>query len=212
MCLKIIYPVILAVPEADRQLRGRDKVVRLSALARKAVQFSANQSGIKLGELMKSPEGAPLPVDGYFWSLAHKPDYVAGVVADSPIGIDIEKIKPCAPGLYRMIAEEDEWKRGGLKSELLFFRYWTAKEAVLKSAGVGMKALSQCRVIDIVNDHHLLLFYNHQQISVEHFYFNGHIAAILSHPSVQWIVQNNLRQEKPFSETAQRRDYRKNIA
>jgi len=43
MCVKIIYPVILAVPEADRQLRGRDKVVRLSALARKAVQLSANQ-------------------------------------------------------------------------------------------------------------------------------------------------------------------------
>ena len=74
-----------------------------------------------------------------------------------------------------------------------------------------MKALSQCRVIDIVDDEHLILFFNHQQIRVEHFYFNGHIAAVLSHPSVQWIVQNDLRQEKLFSETAQRRDDRKNI-
>jgi 4'-phosphopantetheinyl transferase len=209
--VKVIYPVILAVSEADRLLRGRDRVARLSSLARQAVQLSASQSGIKLGELMKSPEGAPLPVAGYFWSLAHKPDYVAGVVADIPIGIDIEKMKPCAPGLFRMIAEEDEWRRGEVKSELLFFRYWTAKEAVLKSAGVGMKALSQCRVIDIVDDHHLILFYNHQQIRVEHFYFNGHIAAILSHPSVEWIVPSNARQEKTPNETAQGRDDRKNI-
>lgn len=165
-----------------------------------------------LGELIKSPEGAPLPVGGYFWSLAHKSEYVAGVVSDFPIGIDIEKIKSCAPGLYRMTADEAEWELGGMISDLLFFRYWTAKEAVLKSAGVGMKALSQCRVIDIVDDHHLILLYNHQQINVAHFYFNGHIAAILNHPSVHWIVQNNLRQEKPLYETARKRDDRKHIA
>jgi len=211
MCVKVIYPVILAVPEADRLLRGREKVTRLSALARHAVQLSADQSGIKLGELIKSPEGAPLPTGGYFWSLAHKTEHVAGVVADFPIGMDIEKIRPCAPGLYRMTADEAEWKLGKTVSDLLFFRYWTAKEAVLKSVGIGLKALSQCRVIEILDDHHLILFFNHQQMSVEHFYFNGHIAAILSHTSVQWIVQNNLRQKKTLGETAQRRDDRKSI-
>jgi 4'-phosphopantetheinyl transferase len=191
--VKILYPVILAVPEMDRQLRGRDKVVRLSSLARQAVQLSADQSGIELGVLMKSPEGAPLPVGGCFWSLAHKTEYVAGVVADFPIGMDIEKIRPCAPGLYRMAADETEWNLGETISDLLFFRYWTAKEAVLKSVGIGLKALSQCRVIEILDEHHLILFYNHQQFSVEHFYFNGHIATILSHPFVQWSVQNDWR-------------------
>ena len=106
-------------------MRGRDKVIRLSSLARQAVQLSASQSGVKLGELMKSPEGAPLPVGGYFWSLAHKTEYVAGVVADFPIGVDIEKIRPCAPGLYRMAADETEWNLGGGAGDLLFFRYWT---------------------------------------------------------------------------------------
>jgi len=190
MCVKIIYPVILAVPEADRQLRGRDKVVRLSALARKAVQLSANQSGIKLGELMKSPEGAPLPTGGYFWSLAHKSDYVAGVVADFPIGMDIEKIRPCAPGLYRMTADESEWILGETVSDRLFFRYWTAKEAVLKSVGIGLKALSRCRVIEVLDDHHLMLSYKHQEFDVEHYYFNGHIAATLAHPAIRWMVQD----------------------
>ncbi|MFH0993951.1 MAG: 4'-phosphopantetheinyl transferase superfamily protein [Pseudomonadota bacterium] len=170
-------------------MRGRDKVVRLSSLARMAVQLSASQCGVELGELKKSPEGAPLPVGGYFWSLAHKTEYVAGVVADFPIGMDIEKIRPCAPGLYRMTADESEWQLGGTVTDLLFFRYWTAKEAVLKSVGIGLKALSQCRVIKIVDDHHLMLSYKHQEFAIEHFFFNGHIAAILAHPAIQWAVQ-----------------------
>jgi 4'-phosphopantetheinyl transferase len=191
--VKVIYPVILEVPEADRRLRGREKVARLSSLARLAVQLSASRSGIKLGELIKSPEGAPLPVAGYFWSLAHKTGYVAGVVADFPIGLDIEKIRPCLPGLYRMTADESEWKLGETVTDLLFFRYWTAKEAVLKSVGIGLKALSKCRVIEIMDDYHLMLSYKHQVFTVEHLYFNGHIAAIISHPSVQWTVQNITR-------------------
>jgi 4'-phosphopantetheinyl transferase len=188
--MKAIYPLIMAVSEADRQLRGRDKVLQLSSLARQAVQLSAGQSGIKLGELMKSQEGAPLPVGGYFWSIAHKTDYVVGVVADFPIGMDVEKIRPCAPGLYRMTADDAEWKLGESVSDLLFFRYWTAKESVLKSVGIGLKALSQCRIIEIVDDHHLMLSYKQQEFHVEHYYFNGHIAAILAHPAIKWVVQD----------------------
>ncbi len=177
----------------DRRLRGRDKVLRLSNLARQAVQLSADKSGVRLGELIKSEEGAPLPSGGYYWSLAHKSEYVAGVVADFPIGMDIEKIRPCAPGLYRMAADETEWKLGETVDDLLFFRYWTAKEAVLKSAGIGLRALSRCRVIEIVDDDHLTLSYNHQEFGVEHFYFNGHIAAILAHCAIRWMVQETIR-------------------
>jgi 4'-phosphopantetheinyl transferase len=172
-------------------LRGRDKVVRLSSLARKAVQLSAGQSGVNLGELVKSPEGAPLPVGGYFWSLAHKTEYVAGVVADFPIGVDIEKIKPCAPGLYRMAADEAEWKLGGGAGDLLFFRYWTAKETVLKTLGIGLTGLSQCRIIQIVDAHHLKLSCKHHEFDVAQFYFNGHIAAILAHPDIRWLIQDS---------------------
>lgn len=140
--------------------------------------------------MTKSPEGAPLPVGGYFWSLAHKTEYVAGVVADYPIGVDIEKIRPCAPGLYRMAADETEWNLGEKTDDLLFFRYWTAKEAVLKSVGIGLQGLSGCRIIEIVDDRRLTLSYKHQDFNVEQIHFNGHIAAILAHPAIRWLVED----------------------
>jgi len=178
-------------------LRGRDKVIRLSSLARQAAQLSASRSKIKLGELMKSPEGVPLPNGEYFWSLTHKTEYVAGVVADFPIGMDIEKIRPCAPGLYRMTADDAEWKLGETVSDQLFFRFWTAKEAVLKSLGIGLKALSKCRVVEVLDDHHLVLSYKQLEFDVEHFYFNGHIAAILTHPAIEWMVQDTVLMANP---------------
>ena len=73
-----------------------------------------------------------------------------------------------------------ETGRDGRRSAV--FRYWTAKEAVLKSLGIGLTGLSQCRIIQIVDDHHLKLSCKHKEFDVEHFYFNGHIAAILAIP------------------------------
>jgi 4'-phosphopantetheinyl transferase len=192
--VKVIYPVILAVPEEDRLLRGRDKVLRLSRLARRSVHLSADYSGIRLGELIKSPNGVPLPVGGCFWSLAHKNEYVAGVVADFPIGMDIEKIRPCLPGLYRMLADETEWKLAEMQSERLFFRYWTAKETVLKSVGIGLSGLSVCHIVRIVDDQHMVLSYKEQVYYVEHFYFNDHIAAVIDHPDIRWVIQQATRQ------------------
>lgn len=188
--MNTIYPVILAVPDADRQRRGREKVQRLSALARGAAKLSAGFAGIQLGELVKSSDGVPLPVDGYYWSLSHKTEYVAGVVAVFPIGLDIEKIKPCMPGLHRMLADDTEWELGGGRNDVLFFRYWTAKEAVLKSVGVGLGGLSRCRIVRIVDADHLVLCYDHKEYVVSQYRFNGHIAAVTAHPDIRWTVMD----------------------
>ena len=141
-----IFPVILAVPAANWQLKGREKTVSLSGHARRALQLSARKSGIILAELLKEENGAPLPFSGNYWSLTHKSDYVGGVVAGFRIGIDIERIRPIQKALYRKTANDDEWRLSGEDPVQLFFRYWTAKEAVLKAAAVGLKDLTKCRV------------------------------------------------------------------
>ena len=129
-----IYPVILPVPHAKKTLTGKDKVRFLSNFAREALKISAQYRGITLGELTKDENGAPVPKDGRHWSITHKSEYVAGVAAPYRIGLDIEKIKPCSQGLFNKTASDEEWQLWDTDPQILFFRYWTSKEAVLKAA------------------------------------------------------------------------------
>jgi 4'-phosphopantetheinyl transferase len=173
-----IYPVILPVPEKSRGLTGREKVSALSRHARCALEISGEKSGAVLHNPPKDPNGVPLPVDGNYWSLTHKSEYVGGVVAGSRIGIDIEKIRDCSKSLFRKTAHDFEWDLSDMDPFELFFRYWTSKEAVLKASGTGVKDLLKCRIVEIVSDNYLVINYRNEIWPVEHFFFNGHIASI----------------------------------
>ena len=173
-----IHPVILPVPDDARDLPPPRKVRFLSRHAREALRRSAERLHVELGPLEKDPRGAPLPFQGYFWSLTHKPEYVGGVLAPSPVGLDLEKIKPCSEGLFQKTASETEWAlASGMDRERLFFRYWTAKEAVLKTGGEGIKDLSRCTVREVLDDARLLVDYGGVTWPVEQIFFDGHVAS-----------------------------------
>lgn len=176
--LDVICPVLLAVPADKRALTGREKVAFLSARARKALDLSARETGIVLGGLEKDDAGAPLPSNGYYWSLAHKSDYVTAVAADVPVGIDIEKIKAVSQGLYKKIASDEEWDLSTENRQRLFFRYWTAKEAVLKVAGTGIGELSRCRIAGVEDERRLLLDFKGEPVAVRHFFYDRHVIAV----------------------------------
>jgi 4'-phosphopantetheinyl transferase len=183
-----IYPVILAVSGDARSLEAKERIAMLSRCAREALAVSAGKSGVKLGQLLKTSEGVPLPFQGWHWSLTHKPAYVGAVVASKPIGIDIERVKGVSEGLIRRIADSAEWRLSASGPEDDFFRFWTAKEAVLKAVGVGVKGLSNCRVRRI--DHsRMLLAYREKSFAVAHFQFDGHIAAVVTDGfRVEWTL------------------------
>ena len=91
--------------------------------------------------------------------------------------------------------EAAEWGLAD-KTATTFFRYWTAKEAVLKAAGIGLKDLAKCRIIRILNDHHLDLDYGGQKWKVEHRFFNGHIASVIKNGfEIDWTIRQHLFQE-----------------
>jgi 4'-phosphopantetheinyl transferase len=71
--------------------------------------------------------------------LSHKRKYVAGVVTDYPVGIDIERIRPVDSPLINRILDKDEKQVTGKISDGMFFRCWTGKEAVLKAIGSGIR-------------------------------------------------------------------------
>jgi 4'-phosphopantetheinyl transferase len=188
---QIIYPVILAVPDTVNDLKPKERVTFLSRHARRALAISAEKSRITLGEIAQDERNAPLPFNGTFWSITHKTEYVAGVVAPSPIGIDIEKIYARAKSLYHKTASEAEWALAD-RSLTAFFRYWTSKEAVLKAAGTGLKDLSKCRVIRIRDDHHLEIEYETKKWQIAHTYFKDHIASIVQNDfKINWTILPN---------------------
>ena len=190
--LTTLYPVIAPVSQPDQDLKGREKVVRLSQLARLALQRSCQISGLRLDSLPKDEDGVPMPVDDVYWSISHKSEVVGGVAAPVPVGFDLETLRPINLALMDRVADADEWRLvGGRQTQTHFFRFWTAKEAVLKAEGKGFVGLSRCRIAQIIDAARMVLTFDDRRWPVSHFWFDDQVAAITSrHFTVDWQVVN----------------------
>jgi len=188
-----LFPVVMPVIEAGNKLSGKDKVDHLSRIAREALKVSAKKSGVRLGELLKDENGAPCPVWGNYWSLAHKPKYVAAVVSNNKVGIDIEEIKPRNESLISHVGSDEEWELQE-KSWETFFRYWTAKEAALKFIGIGISGLKTCRIISVPDENHIALDYRGQVFLVEQLRHKNHIVSIVKADNkIDWIILEDFK-------------------
>jgi 4'-phosphopantetheinyl transferase len=186
-----IYPVVLKVPGCARRRSGKAKVEFISRLGRHAVKESASLAGVRIDTFAQHENRAPMPAEGLHWSLSHKTRYVAGLCAGHPTGIDIEEIRQIPRRLIDRVLDEKEQELAG--SELIhgFFRFWTAKEAVLKQAGVGLSGLSGCRVRDAADAHHLIVSFRGGLFCVVQAFFDGHVAAVVQSEgeAVVWRFQ-----------------------
>lgn len=187
----IAYPVIAAVPAKQQGLSGRALVVFLRDYARRAVALSAEKNNLSLSLLEKDSEGRPAPENGVFWSLSHKPVIVAGVAAQRPVGIDIEILRPVRAGLMEKITDASEQRLVGPATDLVFFRCWTAKEAVLKAAGCGLSGLSRCRIHETADDQTMILYFGDRRWRVTHVFHDRCISAAAcldGHMQWQWVL------------------------
>ncbi len=188
-----LFPVILPVVEARHELSGKEKVARLSSIAREALRLSAERSGVVLRDLLKDEDDVPCPFDGHYWSLSHKPKCVTAVVSEEKIGIDIEEIRPRSEAIFSLVASDEEWELGRDKCWDTFFRYWTAKEATLKAIGIGIDGLKACRVTSVPDENHVVLDYRGRLFQVEQTYYKNHIISVLNDDNeVQWIIADDL--------------------
>jgi 4'-phosphopantetheinyl transferase EntD len=184
-----LYPVVMPVGGDVQRLSGREKVVELSYCAREALRVSADRAGVVLGELRKDGDDIPLPFGEYHWSVSHKPKYVAAVIGQGRMGIDIEEIGPRRENIFGYVAGEEEWQLLGGESWDSLCRCWTAKEAVLKSTGTGLAGLKSCRVADVLDDAGISLSFEGRLYKVAQMRLDGHIVSILKNNNlVEWVV------------------------
>lgn len=155
----------VVLPAASNDLRGRAQVAAQSQLARTALERSARDAGATLAELAKDSEDAPLPSNGWHWSLSHTTRFAAGAVCRNPIGIDVEEIAPRKQEIVPRVTSRAELELlGGFQWDR-FMRVWTAKEAVLKKAGCGLLELSRCTLVAVPDGDSMVL----QHRGREHF-------------------------------------------
>jgi 4'-phosphopantetheinyl transferase len=186
----ILYPVILEVPETILSLKGREKIQQLSRFSRQSVKASALKSKSSADQFETDAQGVPMPINGRFWSVSHKSEFVAGVISKEPVGIDIEKVKPVSDSLFNRIVDEEELKCFTDEDrQVMFFRTFTAKEAVLKKTSIGIKGLSNVKVKSVLDETNLLIEFNNQKYFIENFYFESYLASITKEKSdILWTL------------------------
>lgn len=178
------------MPETITALKGRDKGIALSRFARKSAKASAIKSNLDVGIFEKNDSGVPIPSKGIYWSVSHKPCFVAGVVSREKIGIDIEQVKKVSDALFERIIDLNEAELFNSQTrQIVFFRGFTAKEAVLKKTFAGIKGLSKVKIKAVLDEKNLVVEYLDNQYLVENFYFDGYLASVTKdHFEVHWIM------------------------
>ena len=94
----------------------------------------------KMPEFVYNEHGAPYLAIGPYFSISHCKQGIAVAVSETPIGIDIESIRPLNDRLVRktMNSEEQYQIAASFNPEIEFIRLWTRKEAYVKMIGTGI--------------------------------------------------------------------------
>ena len=185
------------MPEEIKVLKGNAKVKALSLFARKSAKASSLKAKLDINIFKKNDSGIPAASNNIYWSVSHKLDFVAGIVSKQKVGIDVEcikkekQVKQISDNLFDRIVDHDEqlvFK--GYDRHISFFRAFTAKEAVLKLTGDGIKGLSKAKIKNIINDKDLLVQYLNKKYLVENFYFDNYLAAVTKDEfNVKWTLE-----------------------
>lgn len=114
-----------------------------------------------------SPSGKPYFEDGsVHFSLSHCGGIAVCAVADSPCGVDLERVPEAAPlAVAKRFFTESEYYslRSSSDAAAEFCELWVKKEAALKAIGVGLKGLS---ALDISEYPIALISYGDHRIGI----------------------------------------------
>lgn len=181
-----LLPVLQPTPLQAPQIPVATRVSAQRAAARRALRRAAGLLSIQLGVLRKSTSGAPRPCGEWHYSLSHCRSWVCAVLHRAPVGIDVERVQHRRARLVERVLNREEVACLG-SDALSFTRAWTAKEALLKRAGVGLAELSACRILAQEGEHELWLEHRGERHLVRQRQIEGHILSLHAEGS-DWQV------------------------
>ncbi|MEK6677395.1 MAG: 4'-phosphopantetheinyl transferase superfamily protein [Planctomycetota bacterium] len=184
-----LEPVLVLIPEVPTMSRPQ-RVNQQHAAARWALQQSAWRSGAPQSGWLQRDDGAPLPLETWHWSISHTQTLAAAVVADRPVGIDVERIRPRREELFDAIGHPAEWEILQNRTWRSFFQLWTAKEAVLKCHQLGIAYLKDARLVKRAGPRRLAIELRGETVTIEYLEWGEQVAAVTCFDArVVWHAQ-----------------------
>lgn len=127
----------------------REKVMRLRDTAKKRASLAAELLLIRScgrNDYVTEAGGKPYFEDGgVHFSLSHCGDIAACAIADSPVGVDIERVLKAVPeGIAKRFFTEADCALidSADNAASAFCELWVQKEAIVKALGTGLAGLS----------------------------------------------------------------------
>lgn len=189
---------------ATAALSQREKARMASMVPRRAAGYLSARLALKrLGRMLSGdgdPRGAcqietvaesdPVPrcplADGRrpFCSVSHDPRFTVAVVADRPVGVDVEPLSPKplkATGLYMQADEAAMVEDSPLGRTAAALRIWSAKEAAAKALAIDLAdAWTGIRVTELADRHSRLKAATGMPLTAYHAVLEGHVFTLLS--------------------------------
>jgi hypothetical protein len=149
--------VLQPLERGTRRARcGAARAAFAEALRASAARAAA-PAGLPCAAWPRGPGGAPLAVDGWHASVADAPGLVVALVAPVPVGVDVEWLaRPRWHAARARFESSGEKTRLGGDGRADVLALWSAKEACLKLAGVGLAELARCPLVSRAGERFLL--------------------------------------------------------
>lgn len=126
----------------QRMRRPQDRVNRLSGYTMlKQLAIDRGAAPDFLHQIQKDKNGRPFHPSGWAFNISHSHQCAVVVMAPHPpVGIDIEWEKELALKHFRQQFSDSEWRQiqEAENRMSVFYRIWTAKEAIAKADGRGL--------------------------------------------------------------------------
>ena len=132
-------------------LKSRDKTKKAVSKCAYEFLFSLAQKWLNIDtkpRLTNESNGKPFFEDypNFHFNISHSENLIAVAVADSPVGVDIEKKREANLKIAERFFSERE--KDFAKDSDSFFYVWTRKEALLKRTGEGLKGIREAQVLE----------------------------------------------------------------